>query len=65
MESGKAFGEGAFPGEEVLIPDPLEDDELLRVKKDFLMFIERFTISKCFSIMIIVQNGATMWMKMN
>ena len=31
MESGKAFSEGAFPGEEVLIPEPLEDDMLLRV----------------------------------
>ena len=40
MESGKAFSEGAFPGEEVLIPDPLEDDELLRVIKTLFEKIE-------------------------
>ena len=35
MESGKAFSEGAFPGEEVVIPPPLEDDMMLRVRNCF------------------------------
>ena len=30
MESGKAFGEGAFPNDDVEIPPPLEDDMLLK-----------------------------------
>ena len=30
MESGKAFGEGAFPSDDVEIPPPLEDDMMLK-----------------------------------
>ena len=30
-DSAKAYAETAFPGEKVSMPDPLEDDPLLRV----------------------------------
>ena len=33
IDSGKAFGEGAFPDEAINIPPPLDEDKLLKVRQ--------------------------------